>query len=650
MNRHSFMAPSKRTTLVLPFVVGILSIFIQPASSRPMTTGSEDMANSRGKTDCFALPESAEDWDIKVYDMSMSVDHPIPSRPQCKKPSEPLRTQIPAIISVFSPDFSEYSKVAYKFDKILIVTSCKGALLGSDDRMIIQKRKLLLTADDENTISKACGPVGCQLYLKSINPGESKIWPEPEEYSCKLFSTTKVESIRFIISSISMQINSDGSVVNPGVGSACRVTGRNHCIHQRKQFGLAFHNITINECAAKLKLIAPGVLSLPPSNLSDIHDEDSYVTLPEQMLSFWFRGRVSETKVRCNISGVPVRESADGYLIGISSVNNATRFPKSGELDKGMLTALEQEPFRSLIHQTPKARKVRDTHLDKLQRSYSRAELQYGLDQIWSELKFLRKDINYEFCKVKAQLWDNAFIHLWDNPDIFANYLYPLEKVKGIFHNNMLKIIHGKRLSNACIPRPPVIEGVYMKLMIKGQPHWLRASTGELLSTNPKESKAMAVASFVIPTLPQEGYDIIQDLVVNDHAGTYLHPMSNQSLYFSRDEMHTVQELSWTVTLQESEDKRIQDLSSRISSASVSGSFDEYVATPLKETWHSFSNSSKDLVHWTLLGIGALVFLYLISHIVIPLYGIISRASLKRKSNALKEEKIKLNKVDLKAF
>lgn len=656
---------------------------------------------------CVALHEKAIAWDVKIYDPENVFYHSIPPRPSCKRPDDVHRVQAPVLVSVYAPDFSQFAIRGYRIDKLEITTLCSEGFLGGVEKSIINKDQKILDNSDVYKLSTMCKNHLCDSLLSSLYIGSSIKYPKPEEYECSWNSDVKKKSTVFIITAISVQFDSSGTILHPAMGMTCSVTSSNHCRQSQNHYMIVYPYVKFDKCKVVLKLIAPGVISFVDDPRE--YDPNTYITIPQSRLRFWFSNKLESHPVICTLKNVQLRETSDGYLIGlsdgssknyvptresnISGVGLSRFFDFSSEAiprDRQEVAKLLTE-FRTKTNRTkrstkatsnkkarresnpgisypasvlpksdlPSAKKLPQISVNKkdqaeshnddiatydfIQRSYTRAELQYGLHQILINIQSLRQDLNYEFCKIKAFEWDIAYSSLLTNPSLMASWLYPIETVKGAYKNNMIEVTYGKTVFDLCVPFSPTYEGLYMKLMHKNEWFWLHATTGIMTNSEPQFVTPISLTSFVIPTLPSGYMDIKLGVYFDDQNSFTLSTTNTTNIVFSNKEMISIHALTqWGVTEDHYESFLMTDIIEKANLIpDVESSFDRMIASPTKRLWTTMSSGFKTTTNWVVFLIGICVFLYITGQIIVPCYNGVMKRRIKRNSNEIRSEAYK---------
>ncbi|AJG39130.1 glycoprotein [Shayang Fly Virus 3] len=607
----------------------------------------------KSSSDCLPYPQPDLTWRIFKFDFHSPLFRAIPAKPVCRKPSDIQREQKTAIISLYSPRFSEFTRLAYRIDKVRLTSRCKKGFFGANEKDSPSRKRLILEDNDIKDMSNFCKNSTCHASSSNLILGESILYPSAEEYDCTWMQTNEKITDRFLITAISFQFNSTGSLINPQLGSECNVFNSSFCVHRNKAYMLSFKTVTIDPCSVDLKLIAPGIVSWTDNRMEV--DEKVYVTIPDHKLTFWFRQDYYSLPIRCTKYETNIRESSDGYLIGISSESKSNMDYRVDTLNLSSPQSLSLTLLRENLPRRATRDSTPSSFYDRSQRSYSRAELQFGLMQLHTEIQNMKRDLVYEQCKVRSQMWDIAFGSLLTNPNLMTQYLFPLEITKGVLINNKLQVSFGQRVSDICIPRKFDFIGFYLIVHLHGQPFWLRSSSGELLNTAPQFNKVPKINSFVIPTFPNGYYDIIDGSYISDDLPPLFEQGSNMSYLFDTSEMYSIQEtLVWNTNFQQYETSIINSLDSITQdSLDPETTFEEYIINPISNGWHSLSSEVKSFFQWTgsvsiLIILGFI--LYALGGILIPLIKMKKKESYHKAKINLKEKKLQTEQYQLKPF
>lgn len=236
--------------------------------------------------------------------------------------------------------------------------------------------------------------------------------------------------------------------------------------------------------------------------------------------------------------------------------------------------------------------------LDELQRTFSRAELQWSLKKMlsWTDHEFLEQ--RYESCISKRGLWDIAIKDLDNQANLMASLITHLEDFDAKIEGTKLKITPIYYPIWTCLSIPlELFENRllvdYLDLEGKKRYCLMEFSTGlciPYLSTSKKPTKVLPSSS-IIPLSSGSFFDLSTDrFYKNPSLST--NPDDKPDFSFETGEMILLSELKDSI--RDSKPLESDDVEEQISineEVRFGATFDKYVSNPIRNFWDKLSSA-----------------------------------------------------------
>ncbi|UCR92535.1 MAG: hypothetical protein [Apis rhabdovirus 4] len=485
---------------------------------------------------------------LQVFNITHDI--PIPPEPVCEiRESESENQTGHGVISIWSyesnPQDDHYDFLISKYE---VTTSCTVYFFGAEERSIISTIKRFILDSDltQEPLLELLKELKSEISPRSgINP----------TFDCSWTGTREVTSSIYQVQRIKVKFSPDSTIVYPFYK---KWTGQRSLLQNGELLVLGQYT-KFDICDLKLHGLYPGIISKGGKGLT--------VSIPSRKEFFYV---FPNSSAICH--NITVFLTSGGYLISI--LDNTSRVdhhyldslhhdimkrspreiseapPRSQLIGNHEKLLDEHSPpasigfgdlwddyhhFNSSLYHVPisitalsddlkSSRSKRSLSssnkvLSNYQLTFSRAELQWGLNHLadLTKNKLLRHHL--DLCLLKQAQWRIALSIVDTDPSVLASLITQVEVPEAAIHGNLISINKTVVLDNIVIDDPLVCVGRYCKLSHPSG-YWLEGSTGVLVSNHQDTGHTL---SFVAEVSERRYIDLISNTLI--HSMTAFHPL-----------------------------------------------------------------------------------------------------------------------------
>nr|WIL00263.1 MAG: hypothetical protein [Apis rhabdovirus 5] len=487
----------------------------------------------------------------QVFNITYSI--PVPPEPVCDiLASGDDRSTSHGIISIWSYESSpKEDQYDFLITKHEVTTSCTVYFFGAEEKSIVSTKQQFIPDSDlssEPLIS----------FIKEIQSGIFVPMLMSPVFECSWTGTREVTTYIYKIQRIRIKFSPDGKIVYPFYK---QWSGQKTLLQNGELLVLGKYT-HFDLCDLKLQGLYPGIVSHGAKGLT--------VSIPTKKEFFYV---FSNTSSVCN--NITVLLTSGGYLISIldneCKVDHAyldtlgkktnLRYSRAAQyfpqdhmgnynktiprLGKRMMNITSFRGFDELwenyynvnstayhvpvsinmnvisMNSKRSQRSVKSTTLvlSNYQLTFSRSELQWGLNHLANLTKINLLRHHLDICLIKQNQWKIAMSLISYDPTVMASLIMQVNVPFASLKGNLLYINKTVMLDNIIISDPLICQGRYCKLSHPDD-LWLESSTGVILS-NPQNSGL--TSSFIVEISEKKYLDIITNKII--HSMVSLHPL-----------------------------------------------------------------------------------------------------------------------------
>ncbi|UHK03109.1 MAG: hypothetical protein SCMRV1_gp4 [Sanya conocephalus maculatus rhabdovirus 1] len=503
--------------------------------------------------------------DGPLYYMNSSTEFSqitaIPPYPICRQGTTLPGWIMPVVATSLVPTIDLDPHEGWILERHKVVTSCVFYFFGAKERSVLTKETLQWEWPLPPSFVSLY-----QSHLTTSSPrGSSYALPHPELFQCSWTGETVHETVITTLTRIRIMTDSEGRVVTPPAPSACSLSSSTICLLTNTSV-LMVKSAIQPKCPFKIGPSLPGILSF---YFSDANITKVSLTIPASKKMFWFNS--NPLQGRCDELEIPYLISPDGYALSIwhneshqfvlaesfskdrdqlktlypsgsmyslSSVR-AKRAKRSlrpyslrqiqhhltlveraktsaihsiGDSSQSSHIRKEKRSTRAQLH--PGLSQTSFLHPRLLQSSYTRAELQWGLNELSSLTEVTIEQLASDICHAMEIEWRQARASLFSYPSLMASYVARNPHVIGSLRGTSLIIDHGYPLFNLTLAPPLECCGLYCKIYIGALPAWLESGSANIFPHLPPHSCKISTTSFLIPLNEGVWRDIFSQSII----------------------------------------------------------------------------------------------------------------------------------------